>query len=266
MIIGAFRDLFAKYFFKEPEWKTKIKSCGKAYVLDASFIESADFYKYYNQIFKSDYIIILPSITSKELEKLIIQINGSHVTDISRIADKISSDAFKKENKYIAIEIEGKEGIVNFCIKNKEYVELLTSDKSMALLAKANGVKVILGKVLGNNTINLIDILELEPGCFITDFWNVNKYLMVRNAKNGKITNSGKYKLSSGDEIYLLLIKNGKYFFYHYRITIKGKLIPTLIYKLSFKNLNEITVNLKKSYVKFLKSYFDIMKDIDKIT
>ena len=149
-------DAFSIYFMgirekPEPIWIQRIKDATKVYVLDTSYIESGDFFKEYDRIIKSDAKIVLTTITIYELKKLCAYSYGKPITNTAKKAIKVLKDAVSIEEKFIEVDIHRTTGspddaIIHFCEEYKEKAELLTSDKEMALLARAKGIKVKYGK------------------------------------------------------------------------------------------------------------------------
>lgn len=264
-------DTFSVYFIGiresyEPNWKQRMKEATKVYVLDTSYIESRDFFKEYSNILKSDAKIVLTTITIYELKKLCAYSYGKPITNTAKKAIKVLKDAVSMEEKFIEVDIHKATGspddaIIHFCEEYKEKAELLTSDKEMVLLARAKGIKVKYGKNEYRGKIDLIGILDLENGSFITEFKTQDKYVMVRKASSGKKIFSGKHQIANGDEIYLLLKMDDEYYFYHYTIMIKKKMFTSLIAHIQFSNLDDKQVQQKSSYYQFIKGYFDRLQE-----
>ena len=227
-----------------------------AYVLDASFSGCKNFNGVYKKIIESQSKIILTSITIRELKKLCLYVEGKRVTESSIKANRILSDATKYPDKfikcYVKRTINPDDNIIDFCVRHLEHVTLLTSDKEMALLAESRGVKVEYYRTKSEGNFDFTKILTLSHDNCITEFDTDNKYIMVKSGKNGKKITSGKYKISSGDEIFAIIKNENVYRFFHYRIN-KSQ-VPSLIYNRLF-SINDIESLPRKEYKKFVQDY-----------
>ncbi len=226
-----------------------------AYVLDASFCGCYNFKQEFKKIIDSSKKIILTDITIRELKK--IQTQASNKT--SEHARNILDCALLYKQKFICEKINKLDSpdnsIIRFCSEHKSRVELMTCDKEMALLAEAEDVKVECFEGFGDKKVFLDKIVDLNWRGYVEQFEYSNKFVMIKNHINGENIFSGEYKITPGDEIFIIYDKKGNYEFEHYMIPANQTQKAMLVYRVVIWSEEEASNLKRKDYRRFVRNY-----------
>lgn len=217
------------------------------------------------KLITSNFKIILTSVTIKELEKMqhFNDIDGNDARYILALAAE-NPDSFKAE--LIGENLDTPDDcIIKYCTDNKEYIELLTSDKTMALKARMYNVDV---KYL-KQTKPFINSKQISPAnpkvCTLFSVEKTEDKLLIsilqtslksiRVYSNGIECNDGIIELRLGDDVYIATRKPEYITFAHYRIiTLDSENNCELIFSKRIRNDTDIDI-LRASYKSFIKDF-----------
>lgn len=233
----------------------------KKIVLDASVISSTEIIDLVSNILsKDDQIIVLTSVTLVQLDHI-----KRGKTEAAYYADYILSTAAEKPEHFEIAMVSHKgdyiSNIIDYCSKNVEEVELVTSNKKMLQIAIENGISY---KYLNLNGYMIVSIYPAEM---------VNNHLQIQLLntefktiwvikKNGKIYKEGIIELNVGDNILMSSDKFDTISFAHYKVILDNQLQDNceLIYGKKFSS----KVKLQK-FIKYglkINQYRDFVKDV----
>jgi len=257
----------------------------KKYVIDASISETNNLYERLRKLCENNSIIIITSVTQKELTGLRNRDDLILVADI----DMILAMRRKRKKSFRYIEIDESlekpdDRIVKFCEENKKRVILMTSDKEMAANAREKGVEVQYiahenekkprkkskPKHKKNNPVKTItekkeevknpkiltlDKIKKENDDIYIKLYHDKYEAILIYMKDGKVYNTGKRKLNVGDHVYIAMKTGNGTKFTDYRIISKNlennceEVYTTTIYK------KDGLDNLKEEYRYYYKNF-----------
>lgn len=241
------------------------KELVKKYVIDASITGIQSLRDTISKICAANSKIILTSITIKELEKM------QKFSDFQGIdARYILALAAENFSHFETVLIDETfdtpdDCIIHYCAENKNYVTLLTSDKTMVLKARMYGVQVKYlkhnqtpkGKSFTKNSNSKIKTLtpakRVANKLLISIFYTNTMSLCV--SSNGIVYTDGIRELRIGDDVFIATKKVNYITFAHYKIvSLYSENNCELIYSKRFYNYNYIDVP-KESYESFIENF-----------
>lgn len=230
------------------------------YVIDASITGLKNLKEILFKICQTKEKIILTSMTIKELEDL------QHFDDIdAQDARYILRLAVENSDTFISVLIDETfdtpdDCIVQYCVKNKDTVTLLTSDKTMVLKARMYAVDVQYFKQAKKhcpsknpNTKTLIPARRINGALVIPNFHTANMSISVYS--NGVEYHDRMRKLQIGDDVFISTKKPDYITFAHFQMTsLFAKDNCILVYSKRFYDTSNIVVP-KATYKSFIKDF-----------
>ena len=223
------------------------------YVIDASIAGTKDMRNTLDNIRLENSIIILTSITIRELRKLELMkdFQGLDATFImNRAID------YPATYKSVLIDETFKtpdDCIVKYCADNNKALTLLTADKEMALNARMYGIDVqFMRKEKKKHTLFSAEIIK-DKLC-IANFYTSN--MSIRVYSDGIEYNSGIKQLEVGDDVLLAKVKDGYIVFSHFRITsLEAENNCERIFTRKIVNTEAVDCLKKEKYRTFIKDF-----------
>lgn len=248
----------------EPSTKKKEDSIG-GFVIDASIAGVEGILDDLNRICVTQNKIILTTVTINELEKM-QKFHDNDGYDARRILSMAADDSEHFESVLIDDTLGTPDYcIVKYCADNKDNVVLLTADKTMALNARARGVKTHFFKhtVQNSHTVltsatddtHKLHLARKVAGEFyLCDFENDSR--SVRVVSDGIEYTRGTVKLKIGDDVYVTTKKFDYVTFAHYQITsLSEDCNCTLVYHKRMYNSAEINNLPLAGYKAFMRDF-----------
>lgn len=239
------------------------------YVLDASITGYEALLDYLSKISSTTSKIILTTITIKELhrlEKANNNLDSYHSRQIFRAA-------IENENKFLTVSIDElnspDDSILAYCNSNKHRVTLLTSDKEMFLLAKANHIKTVYLKkhvatpkqLPHNKIITLLDARTINGKLSIRLCNTVSKKITVISNTIEYAGTNDFHELKEGDNVFIATNKPDYVTFAHYIILNTSTIYNAeIIYHLRLNNVAEAKLLPKANYKTFVRDFYKIQK------
>lgn len=263
---------------KEKDAKTKIakKSISseqnmteqevKNYVIDASITGIKSLREdILDKICDTKSKIILTSITIRELENM-QKFRDTNGVDARYILALAAENYKNFETVLIDESLEIPDDcIIKYCAENKEYVTLLTSDKTMALKARMYDVQVYYlkqDKSINNNHIvkqsnskirTLIPARRIANKLLISEFHTHTMDICV--CSNGIEYTDGVRELKVGDDVFIATKKLDYITFAHYKmVSLYAENNCELIYSRRFYDYNDIDLP-KAAYKTFIRDF-----------
>lgn len=234
------------------------------YVIDNSIIGVKDVLNIINKICATDDQIIITSITINELED-----SREYDNFGGRNAGRILAMAAEDPKHFFSVIIDDSlatkdDCIVKYCADNKNKVILLTADNTMALKARAYGVKTqyfkkeVVKEDRNKKNKDCCDTLaytrKVDGELIISAIDGNCRSTLVRS--NGIEYSQDECKLKIGDDV-LIAVKKSTYFtFAHYKITsLYERKNCRLINHGRYYNLQDIDNVQNEEYKEFLKKF-----------
>lgn len=222
------------------------------FVIDASITGVPNFDDIIEKIVTTEAVIILTSVTIRELEKL----QKGKDTE-ARDARHILAEAARNPKSFKNVLIDETVGIpddciIAFCKEYKDTVTLLTSDKTMCLKARMFGVDVSFQE----QQVSTPSSNKGEGEFVITEFNTSDKGIMVM--RNNREYTSGPLVLEKGDEIFLAQKEGARVIFTHYKVILINdeKKVKKLICRMEITHKKELEKLPNRIYRGFMRDYF----------
>ena len=249
----------------KPSNKKKEDSIG-GFVIDASIAGVEGIIDDLNRICVTQSKIILTTVTINELDKM-QKFHDNDGYDARRILSMAACDS----EHFESVRIDETLGtpdycIIKYCADNKDNVVLLTADKTMALNARACGIKTHFFKHTVQNSpafsapatdddIHKLHLARKINGKFyICDF--ENEFRSVRVVSDGIEYTRGTVKLKIGDDVYVTTKKFDYVTFAHYHVvSLSEDCNCTLVYHNRMYNSAEINNLPVAGYKSFMRDF-----------